>query len=121
MFGGWDYWYYEMLYKNNGVETVTADGTTDVNSAKSVEITTKIKEWIDKGYAYYAYGTNASTNMRQLFWDGGAFSVFHTSSMYDTYLTNVAASADPFEVSMAWLPAAATASPSRAKWAVLPF
>ena len=104
VFGGWDYWYYEMLYKNNGVETVTADGTTDVNSAKSVEITTKIKEWIDKGYAYYAYGTNASTNMRQLFWDGGAFSVFHTSSMYDTYLTNVAASADPFEVGMAWLP-----------------
>lgn len=90
-----------MLYKNNGVETVTADGTTDVNSAKSVEITTKIKEWIDKGYAYYAYGTNASTNMRSCSGDGGAFSVFHTSSMYDTYLTNVAASADPFEVGMA--------------------
>lgn len=101
VFGGWDYWYYEMLYKNNGVETVLEDGTTDVNSAKSVEITAKIKEWIDKGYAYYAYGTGASSNMRQLFWDGGAFSVFHTSSLYDTYVTNVG---DSFEVGMAWLP-----------------
>ncbi|HBR33358.1 MAG TPA: ABC transporter substrate-binding protein, partial [Firmicutes bacterium] len=24
VFGGWDYWYYEMLYKNNGVELVCA-------------------------------------------------------------------------------------------------
>jgi len=101
VFGGWDYWYYEMLYKNNGVETVLEDGTTDVNSEKSVEITNKIKEWIDKGYAYYAFGTGASSNMRQLFWDGGAFSVFHTSSLYDTYVQNVG---DAFEVGMAWCP-----------------
>lgn len=101
---GWDYWYFEMFYKNNGVETVCEDGTTDINSAKSVEITAKIKEWIDKGYAYYAYGQGASSNMRQLFWDGGAFSVLHTSSLYDTYVTNVAASENPFEVGMAWLP-----------------
>ena len=104
VFGGWDYWYYEMLYKNNGVETVLEDGTTDVNGEKSVAITAKIKEWIDKGYAYYAYGTGASSNMRQLFWDGGAFSVFHTSSLYDTYVSKVAESANPFEVGMAWLP-----------------
>lgn len=104
VFGGWDYWYYEMLYKNNGVETVTADGKTDINSAKSVEITNKIKGWIDAGYAYYAYGTGASSNMRQLFWDGGAFSVFHTSSLYDTYVKQVSESANPFEVGMAWCP-----------------
>ena len=104
VFGGWDYWYYEMLYKNNGVETVLPDNTTDINSAKSVEITAKIKEWIDKGYAYYAYGDGASTNMRQLFIDGGAFSVFHTSSLYGTYMDKVAASENPFEVGMAWCP-----------------
>ncbi|HBK67056.1 MAG TPA: ABC transporter substrate-binding protein [Firmicutes bacterium] len=102
VFGGWDYWYYEMLYKNNGVEVVCKDGlTTDVNSKISVEITSKIKEWIDKGYAYYAYGTGASANMRQLFWDGGAFSVFHTSSLYDTYVQQTKGA---FEVGMAWLP-----------------
>jgi multiple sugar transport system substrate-binding protein len=100
VFGGWDYWYYEMLYKNNGVELITKDGKTDVNSKKSIYITTKIKEWIDKGYAYYAYGTNASPNMRQLFWKGGAFSVFHTSSLYDTYVQQ----AKGFEVGMSWLP-----------------
>ncbi|MDL2319277.1 extracellular solute-binding protein, partial [Eubacteriales bacterium OttesenSCG-928-A19] len=77
VFVGWDYWYYEMLYKNNGVEVITDDGQgTDLNGEMSVYITTKIKEWIDKGYAYHAYGTNASSDMRQTFWDGNAFSVF---------------------------------------------
>jgi multiple sugar transport system substrate-binding protein len=38
--------------------------------------------------------------MRQLFWDGGAFSVFHTSSLYDTYVQK----AKGFEVGMSWLP-----------------
>lgn len=75
--------------------------STDINGPESVYITTKMKEWIDKGYAYYAYGTGASTDMRQLFWDGGAFSVFHTSSLFDLYVTNVG---DKFEVGMAWLP-----------------
>lgn len=97
--GGWDYWYYEMLYKNNGVWVLLDDESTDVNSEQAIYITAKIKEWIDKGYAYYAYGTGASANMRQLFWDGGAFSVFHTSSLYDTYVEN-----SDFTVGMSWLP-----------------
>ncbi len=100
VFGGWDYWYYEMLYKNNGVNVINEDGlTTDVNGEAAAYITGKIDEWIKKGYAYYAYGTDASPNMRQLFWDGGAFSVFHTSSLYDTYVKS-----SGFEVGMAWLP-----------------
>ena len=100
VFGGWDYWYYEMLYKNNGVNVIGEDGvTTDLNGEAAVAVTNQIKEWIDKGYAYYAYGTDASPNMRQLFWDGGAFSVFHTSSLYDTYVANC-----DFEVGMAWSP-----------------
>lgn len=98
--GGWDYWYYEMLYKNNGVEVLSEDGlSTDVNSEAAMYITNKINEWVEKGYTYYAYGTNASSNMRQLFWDQGAFSVFHTSSLYDTYVANA-----KFEVGMSWLP-----------------
>lgn len=98
--GGWDYWYYEMLYKNNGVEVITEDGMgTDLNGEASVAITTKIKEWIDKGYCYYAYGTGASSTMRQTFWDGNAMAVTHTSSLYDTYVEN-----STVEVGMAWLP-----------------
>ncbi len=107
VFGGWDYWYHEMLFKNNGVQIVTPEGTTDVNSEKSIELNTKIKEWIDKGYAYYAYGSGASSNMRDLFIAGGAFSVFHTSSLYTTYVNRVNALEDEaarFEVGMAWLP-----------------
>lgn len=105
VFGGWDYWYFETLYKNNNVWTVLDDETTDINSEMSIYITSKIKEWIDKGYAYYAYGTGASNTMRQLFWDGGAFSVFHTSSLYDTHVKGGKENAG-FEVSMAWLPGA---------------
>ena len=101
VFGGWDYWYYEMLYKNNGVNVINEDGeTTDLNGEIAVNITAKIKEWIDAGYAYYAYGTDSSPNMRQLFWDGGAFSVFHTTSLYDLYVDN----SKGFEVGMAWSP-----------------
>jgi len=102
IFGGWDYWYTEMLFKNNGVKIVDNDtNTTDVNSEQAVKITNKLKEWVDKGYAYYAYGTGASSTMRQTFWDGNAFSVFHTSSLYDTYVDQVKGT---FEVGMAWLP-----------------
>lgn len=109
VFGGWDYWYHEMLFKNNGVQIVTEDGKTDVNSEMSVLLNTKIKEWIDKGYAYYAYGTGASSNMRDLFVAGGAFSVFHTSSLYTTYTGKVDTyyaenPENAFEVGMAWLP-----------------
>ena len=100
VFGGWNYWYYETLYMNNGVEVILEDGmTTDLNGDAAVYVTNKIKEWIDKGYAYFAYGTGSSSNMRQLFWDGGAFSVFHTSSLYDAYVEQTS-----FEVGMAWLP-----------------
>jgi multiple sugar transport system substrate-binding protein len=102
IFGGWDYWYTEMLFKNNGVKVVDVENnTTDINGEAAVAITEKLKEWVDKGYAYYAYGTGASSTMRQTFWDGNAASVFHTSSLYDTYVSNVG---DKFEVGMAWLP-----------------
>jgi len=100
--GGWDYWYFEMLYKNNGVKVVDPETmTTDLNGEAAVKITEKLKSWVDKGYAYYAYGTGASSTMRQTFWDGNAMSVFHTSSLYDTYVANVKGA---FEVGMAWLP-----------------
>ena len=104
VFGGWDYWYFEMLYKNNGVELITADGGTDVNSARSVEITEKIRSFIDKGYAYYAYGSGASGEMRTRFVEGKALSIMHTTSLYDSYCERVAASAAPFTVGMTPLP-----------------
>lgn len=103
VFGGWDYWYYEMLYKNNGVQVINEEeNKSDLNSELAAQITAKIAEWCDKGYAYYAYGTGASSNMRQLFADEGTFSVFHTSSLYDTYVNTLVKG--KFEVGMAWCP-----------------
>lgn len=102
IFGGFNYWYYETLFINNGVYLVLEDGlTSDINSEMSVYLTSKMKEWIDKGYATYSYGTAASNNMRQAYLDQKAFSIFHTSSLYDTY---VDLAGDTFEVGMAWYP-----------------
>jgi multiple sugar transport system substrate-binding protein len=97
---GWDQWYYETFFLNNGVKIINDDKiTTDLDSPKAIEIARKIREWCDAGYMYWAAGTNASNIMRQNFWDGKAFAVSHTSSLYNTYVANC-----NFEVGMAWLP-----------------
>ena len=101
---GWDQWYYETLYLNNGVKIVNPDGlSTDLDSPKAIEIAQKIKDWCDAGYMYWASGTNASNIMRQNFWDQKAFAVSHTSSLYNTYVDQC-----NFEVGMAWFPAGDT-------------
>lgn len=99
IFAGWDHTYFENLYKNNGVEVIREDGTSDLNEEMSVYITTKIKEWVDKGYTYFQHGTSSSSILRSAFWDQRTFSVFHTSSLYDTYQTDAS-----FEVGMSWMP-----------------
>ena len=101
---GWDQWYFEILYLNEGVEIITGDNTCDLNSETAKGVTAMIKEWCDKGWAYFAQGTDASAMMRQNFYDGKAFSVMHTSSLYNTYVDKC----PNFEVGMAWYPAATT-------------
>ena len=101
---GWDQWYFETFYLNNGVKIINDDGvTTDLDSEEAVAIANKFKEWCDKGYAYWAAGTDASSIMRQNYIDGKAFSVLHTSSLYNSYVDKCS-----FEVGMAWLPGAET-------------
>ena len=102
---GWDQWYYETFYLNQGVKIINDDQvTTDLGDEKAVEIAAKIKEWCDKGYTYWT-GTadDASSIMRQHFIDGEAFSVVHTSSLYTNYLSQC-----NFEIGMAWLPGGET-------------
>lgn len=97
---GWDQWYFETFYLNNGVKIINDDQvTTDLGSDEAVDLVNKFKEWCDKGYIYWANGTDASSIMRQNFIDGKAFSVSHTSSLYNTYVDKC-----DFEVGMAWLP-----------------
>jgi multiple sugar transport system substrate-binding protein len=97
---GWDQWYFETYYLNNGVKIINPDGrTTDLDSPKAIEIAQKIKDWCDAGYMYWASGTNASNIMRQNFWEGRALAITHTSSLYTTHVANC-----NFEVGMVWLP-----------------
>lgn len=100
---GWDQWYFETLYLNEGVDIITDDNTCDLNSEAALAVTNQIREWCDSGLAYFATGTDASAAMRQNFYDGKAFSVMHTSSLYNNYVDQC-----DFEVGMAWYPAAST-------------
>ena len=85
IFAGWGAQYFETFFTNYGVEIIKEDGTSGVADEKSIEITKQIREWIDKGYCYWAYGSGASTNMRQHFWDQEVFGVVHTCSLITTY------------------------------------
>jgi len=97
---GWDQWYFEPFFLNNGVKIVNSDNkSTDLNSDKALNIANQIKKWHQEGTAFFAYGKDASANMRQSFLDGKAFSVIHTTSLYDMY-----AKSAKFKVGMAWLP-----------------
>jgi len=102
---GWDQWYFEPFYLNNGVKIVNDDRlTTDLGGKASIDITKKFQNYVNKGYTYWASGTSASSTMRQNFIDQKAFSVIHTSSLYNTYKSLV----KDFEVGMAWLPGGQT-------------
>lgn len=101
--GGWDYWYFETLYMNNGVQVITDENKSDLNQPAAVAITSKIKEWVDKGYVYWSAGADAASKLRTMVVDGKAFSAIHTSSTYNTYVDQCS-----FNVGMAWLPGGAT-------------
>lgn len=101
---GWDQWYFETFYLNNGVKIINDDQvTTDLDSDAAMELVQQFKDWCNQGYIYWANGADASSVMRQNFIDGKAFSVIHTSSLYNTYVDNC-----DFEVGMAWLPGGET-------------
>lgn len=97
---GWDQWYFETFYLNQGVKLVNDDMTsTDLDSEKALAIAKQFQDWTNAGYTYWADGTDASNIMRQNFIDGKAFSVMHTSSLYNTYVDKC-----DFEVGMHYYP-----------------
>ena len=101
---GWDQWYFETLYLNEGVQIITGDNDCDLNGDAALGVTKMIKAWCYAGDAYFASGTDASATMRQNFYDQKTFSVMHTSSLYNNYVSKC----PDFEVGMAWYPAATT-------------
>lgn len=103
MIPGWDQWYFETLYLNEGVKIITDDNTCDLNSDTALAVTNKLKGWYDAGLIAWPFGPDASAGMRQNFYDGKTFSVMHTSSLYNNYVDKC-----DFEVGMAWYPAGST-------------
>ena len=101
---GWDQWYFETMYLNEGVQIITGDNDCDLNSETALGVTNMIKGWCDAGDAYFAAGTDASATMRQNFYEQKTFSAMHTSSLYNNYVSKC----PDFEVGMAWYPAATT-------------
>lgn len=96
---GWDQWYFETFYLNQGVEIVKDDNTTDLGDEKAMSIAKQIYDWSDNGYLDWYYRSDDSTTMRQGFFDGKYLSLMHTSSLYNMYLENC-----DFEVGIAYYP-----------------
>lgn len=97
---GWDQWYFETFFLNNGLSIINDDQlSTDLGNEASAKMIAQIRDWYQKGYVDYVENPDNSTVMRQNFINGKAFSVVHTSSLYNTYVENC-----DFEVGMAWLP-----------------
>ncbi len=96
---GWDHWYFEPFFLNRGVEIVTENNETDLNGDIAIETAKKMQEWCQAGKANWMYGKDASTSMRQGFFDKKYLSVIHTTSLYDMYVDQC-----DFEVGMHYLP-----------------
>lgn len=97
---GWDQWYFETFFLNNGVNIVNEDQvSSDLNSEKAVGVTQKFQDWYQDGKINWMIGEGASSDMRQGFIDGKYASVIHTTSLYNLYLDNC-----DFEVGMHYLP-----------------
>lgn len=91
--------YYGTIYRNSGVKIISDDGS-DLNSEKSLEITSQIKNWCENGLVSWLQGNSASNDMKQSFYNQESFAVLHNSSALPTYMKKC-----NFEVGMAWYPA----------------
>lgn len=96
---GWDHWYFEPFYLNRGVKIVGEDNTTDLNNDIALDTSLAMQKWSQDGMATWFYGKDASTALRQGFFDKKYLSVIHTSSLYDMYVEQC-----DFEVGMHYLP-----------------
>lgn len=90
--------YYGTIYRNSEVNIIKGN-KSDLNSTKSIEITTLAREWCKEGLISWLQGTDASSNMKQAFYDQKTFAVLHNSSALPTYIKNC-----NFEVGIAWYP-----------------
>lgn len=100
---GWITWYYEPFFINNGIQMVTDEQVTDLDSEKAAGLVKQLRDWSQKDYTYLAVGEDAASVMREHFISQEALSVVYTSSLYDTLKESC-----DFEVGMTWLPSGDT-------------
>lgn len=90
--------YYGTIFRNAGVNII--DGKkSDLNSNQSIEITNKIKSWVDNNMISWLQGNDASTNMKQSFYNQQSFAMLHNSTSLPTHMKK-----SNFEVGIAWYP-----------------
>lgn len=99
-FGGWDAFYEDPIWVNEGTQWVKEDGTTDVAEGPALALSQQIQQWVRDGKAAWAYGSGASANMRTAFSEGKYLAVIHSTGIYQTYLDLC-----DFEVGMMFPPA----------------
>lgn len=90
--------YYGSFYRNAGVNIVDA-GNCDLNCNASVAVTKKIRDWVKDGDITWLIGNDASSNMKQAFYQQSCFAVMHNSTAWAAHQQNA-----PFEVGIAWYP-----------------
>lgn len=85
-FGGWNSFYTDTLFTNQGVVLKKEDGTTDVAEGEALKMSRQIQGWVSGKKAVWAYGKSASANARTAFAEGKVFAVTHSTGIYQTYL-----------------------------------
>lgn len=90
--------YYGTIYRNAGVKIIN-DRESDLNSKQSIDITNKIKNWTENNMISWLQGNDASTNMKQSFYNQKSFAMLHNSTSLLTHIKK-----SNFEVGIAWYP-----------------
>lgn len=92
-FSGWGIDYVTPILRAFGVQPFTDEEETQsgFDCPEIREFATKMQGWAKEGLISWAFGSGASTNMRQSFLDGKTFCVWHTCALYDLYSKGLAA------------------------------
>ncbi len=90
--------YYGSFYRNAGVKIIDGD-KSDLNSDTAIDITTQLQSWVKNGYISWLEGNDASSNMKQSFYQGNSFAVLHNSTALEAHQESA-----NFNVGVAWYP-----------------
>ena len=99
---GWSAFYYDPYIYNGGGQVLIEENGEEksgLDLPETKKFLNLFNDLVEAGYAEIYYGSGASGNMRQAFFDGELALVGHTSSLIDWYIENA-----DFEVGVAFYP-----------------